>query len=452
VFECFPVTIGGAARGGKSMLLSLWQQMARHAYPGTRGLIGRSELTNLERTTLKTFKHLLGIFGFTEDDYTHNQQKNFIIFPNAGKDKAGNPIASEIILMDTKFKPSDDLGLKFGSLELTDAAIDESNETDLRIIQNIAGRVGTHLNEKYGLKEKVFESFNPSMNHIRRRYWVPFINLTEVENRKFVRALPKDNPSREAQNWIKGKIADYESGDMSESEFKRLVDGDFDYDSDPARLVEYNDIQDAYHNRFIKPDQGKKCLTIDVALDGSDRLILIAWIDRMMIDKLVVDRSSGKEVVQKIAELMAKWHIKESHIIYDADGAGNFIGGRNGFFPYANPFKNGSRPIFIKSGKNNYRTLKDFCAFKLAKALRERKYYFLAVKDDSIIKEDIDAELLQLKERNRENDTQPREIIRKDEMIKALGRSPDWLDAILMREYLDYAPKRENIGNTEYIG
>ena len=43
-------------------------------------------------------------------------------------------------------------------------------------------------------------------------------------------------------------------------------------------------------------------------------------------------------------------------------------------------------------------------------------------------------------------------MIRKDEMIKALGRSPDWLDAILMREYLDYAPKRENIGNTEYIG
>lgn len=52
---CELVLFGGAAGGSKSFLGCAWQIQRRLKYDGSRGLIGRSKLDTLKKTTLKTF-------------------------------------------------------------------------------------------------------------------------------------------------------------------------------------------------------------------------------------------------------------------------------------------------------------------------------------------------------------------------------------------------------------
>jgi phage terminase large subunit len=88
-------------------------------YPGTGWLLGRKELLNLKRTTLLTLFKVWEEYGFKAGiHYTYNQQSNIINWHNG----------SQIFLFDLGYQPSDPLYTRLGGLELTGAAVDESNE------------------------------------------------------------------------------------------------------------------------------------------------------------------------------------------------------------------------------------------------------------------------------------------------------------------------------------
>ena len=53
------VLYGGGARGGKTVLGCLWQIMMRFQYPGSVGMIGRDDFTQLMKTTFVTFKEVM---------------------------------------------------------------------------------------------------------------------------------------------------------------------------------------------------------------------------------------------------------------------------------------------------------------------------------------------------------------------------------------------------------
>ena len=89
---------GGGAGGGKSALGCYWQIKRRLRYPGTRGLIGRSELKTLKETTLKTFFEVASMQGLRPDvHYNYNRTDSVITFFNG----------SEILLKDLKLYPTD---------------------------------------------------------------------------------------------------------------------------------------------------------------------------------------------------------------------------------------------------------------------------------------------------------------------------------------------------------
>ena len=113
------ILYGGAAGGGKSILGSYWLLKNCLKYPGTRWLMGRSELKILKETTLLSFFEVCRLQGLQAEKHFHyNAQSGNISFPNG----------SSIILKDLFCYPSDPNFDSLGSLEITGAFIDECNQ------------------------------------------------------------------------------------------------------------------------------------------------------------------------------------------------------------------------------------------------------------------------------------------------------------------------------------
>jgi len=181
------VLFGGSAGSGKSFLGCFWQINRRIIYPGTRGLIGRAKLKNLRLTTMKTFmtvwselfeKHQIGI------TLSINNQDNVIYFSNG----------SEIYLKDLFLYPSDPEFTSLGSLEITDAFIDEAGEITRKARDIITSRIRYKLVKS---KPALLMTCNPSRNFIKEEF-VSDENgnkVTPAKHRLFVPSTLYDNPN-----------------------------------------------------------------------------------------------------------------------------------------------------------------------------------------------------------------------------------------------------------------
>lgn len=186
------VLYGGAAGGGKSWFGCNWQIHRRIEYPGTRGAIGRDELKRLKRTTLQTFFDCWKDFWrFNEDRVTmrYNEQSGSVQFSNG----------SEIVLLDLHQYPADPDFAALGSLEITDAFIDETTEITLKAFQILSSRIRYKLDLLPVPEPKILLAGNPAHN------WVKFRFVNDEEGnavdlkpyQAFVPALLSDNPDPE---------------------------------------------------------------------------------------------------------------------------------------------------------------------------------------------------------------------------------------------------------------
>lgn len=212
------VLYGGAAGGGKTWLGCMWQIRRRLDYPGTRGAIGRDELKKLRRTTLKTFFDCWATFWA---DSTHavtiryNEQAGSIQFSNG----------SEIVLLDLHQYPSDPDFTSLGSLEITDAFIDEATEVTEKSVQILTSRIRYRLDLLPVREPKILLAGNPAHN------WVKFRFIKDQDGnavslpdyRAFVPALLSDNPDPEFKR-IYGKTL----SQLGHYDRQRLLEGDWD--------------------------------------------------------------------------------------------------------------------------------------------------------------------------------------------------------------------------------
>lgn len=223
------VFYGGAAGGGKSWLGCVWQISNRLKYPNTRGLIGRSKLKNLRMTTLKTFIEVWeGIFKYNSAGITMriNNSDNVIYFSNG----------SEIYLKDLFYYPSDPEFASLGSMEITDAFIDEGTEITEKAFNILKSRIRYNL---IGGRRKILMSSNPAHNWVKFRYMytaegVP-VKLKDFQ--KVIIAKVQDNPDKEfVRNYIEGLL------ELPEADRRRLLDGDWMYNpNENPFLYEFRD-------------------------------------------------------------------------------------------------------------------------------------------------------------------------------------------------------------------
>lgn len=407
---------GGAASGGKSYLECVFLTSMCLAYPDTGWMLGRKELTNLKRTTLLTLFKVFKDFGITESHYNYNQQNNIITFSNK----------SQIFLFDLGYKPSDPLYTRLGGLELTGGAIDESNEVPVEAINIVKTRIGRRNNEKYGITPKLLETFNPDKGHVYYRYYKPSKDGALPPHRKFVFALPGDNPYTSEAYMEQLRQSDRVTRE-------RLLLGNFDYDDDPSAMIRVDAISDMFTNTV---DTRGKYISVDVARFGKDKTVIGLW-SGLQLDKVTTLEKAGTDVVAKeIRDIAAEQQVPFSHIVVDDDGVGGGVVDQLGG---VKRFLNNSRPFDVwdtrlhKASPANYKNLKSQCYFKLAEYVNSHK---IACKDESI-REAMTQDFSAIRQRNMDSDGKL-EVIPKDDMKDILGRSPDVADMVMMRMYFEF--------------
>jgi len=405
------VGYGGSARSGKSWIASEYLTMMCLSYQNTGWGLARKELKNLKRTTLLTLFKVFSKYGlFMGADYKYNQQDQIITFSNG----------SQIFLIDTAYQPSDPLYTRFGGYELTGIVIDESNETDFKAIEILFGRCGFRKNIDYGLPPKMLEMFNPDKGHVYTRYYEPYKHKNERTNRRFIKALPSDNPDPAVKIWIDEQIAN-----SSEVTIQRLVNGDFDYDESKDRLIENNALNDLFTNEHVKPT-GRKYITADIARLGKDDTIIRVWDGWVSTKRYVLGKSRIDETADYIKRIAIAEKISMSHTLVDEDGVGGGV--RDILKCYG--FVANSSPI----GKTNYANLKAQVSFITTKVINERNAYI--VEESPSVIQKIKQELDWVKQKDIDKDGKIY-IVAKDTVKANIGRSPDDADTIIMRGFFE---------------
>jgi len=409
------VLFGGAAGGSKSFLGCAWQIARRLKYPNTRGLIGRSKLDTLKKTTLNTFFEVAAMYGLKSGvHYTFNGQSNIIYFANG----------SEIILKDLFAYPSDPNFDSLGSLEITDFFIDEVAQVSERAVSVVRSRLRYKLNE-YGLEPKGLMTCNPSKGWLYNKFYKPWAEGTLDSRLAFVPALPGDNPKL-PESYLEELAA------LPEQLRKRLLEGDWDFDESIDIMFKTDDVLRCFRNELLS---GEKRITADIARLGQDRTVIGVWDGLSLIDIRTLTRVEITVTIDAIRELMAAHNVPLKNVLVDEDG----IGGGVKDVMKCLGFQNGS-----KATQPQYMNLKAECYYKLADLIEKGKVTMLVSAE---YKDKIAAELDMIRRENVDKDGKLA-VTPKDKLKLRHGISPDYADMLMMRAYFELKP---NYGKYSFI-
>jgi len=400
------ILYGGAAGGGKSLIGCLWLSECAQKYKGTRWLMGRSKLKTLKETTLNTFFDTCTELGIS-NQVRYNAQQNIIYFNNG----------SEIILKDLFLYPSDPNFDSLGSLEITGAFIDECNQLTYKAIQIVKSRIRYKLKE-FNLIPKMLLTCNPSKNWTYKQFYIPKLKNTLKDYRKFIQALPQDNPHL-PNSYLESLLQ------LDKNSKQRLYYGNWEYDDDPSTLIDRDSIISYFQPNHIEKGI-KKYLTIDVARKGKDNTVFRVWCGWLCVYREQIPKSGIDLVVKRAKILQKKFFIPNVNTIADEDG----VGGGVVDFLKCKGFVNNSKAL----NNENYMNLKSQCSYKMAQKIQNKEAGEIC-EDNSII-DIVTEEMEQIKLKDIDKDGKI-SIIPKEKIKEYIGRSPDDWDSIMMRYYFE---------------
>lgn len=392
---------GGAGGGGKSWLGCEWLMQCAYNLPGTRWFAGRNNLKDSRESISVTFSKVANWYGFNAYKHTNDG----ISFDNG----------SEIVFLDLTYYPfKDPMYERLGSKEFTGGWIEEAGQVHHLAFDVLKTRIGRHMNDVYRVPGKILITCNPKKNWLYRDFYRPWKEGKLKSPYAFIQALVQDNPYatedyKESLRNTKDKVTK-----------ERLFYGNWEYESDPADLCEYDAICDLFSNEHVKPT-GLPSASADLAMKGRDRFVAGHWVGNVCTIRIDKEFSPGKMIEMDLKKLMIDYGIPRSMTIVDSDGLGQYL---ESYLIGIKEFHGGSRPI-----NPEYDNLKSECAFKLAELINLRQIRIICSEAQ---KERIIDELSVLKQDHIDADTKKKGIISKEKMKEILGHSPDYLDMLIM--------------------
>lgn len=417
---------GGAKFGGKSYLGVNLIFGDAFIYPDTRYFIARNTLNDLRKWTSGTIDKVFGEWGVTPRMYKFNGQDNFYQLYND----------SRVYLVELAYKPTDPDFARFGSREFTRGWIEEEGEVMAAAAQNIEAAVGRYHNSMYDLTGKCLHTFNPSKNHLYRKYYKAAKEATLPDYRVFVNALPTDNKTPGSAEYVANlhRI-------LTQNQKQRLLFGNWDYDDDPSVMCDWSSITDVFTNEIKISGDDNKRISADLAMKGRDRFVAGVFdgnsksgiIVRIAIDKA---KASGIEIEKDIKSLMQSERAGHSKTIVDSDGMGQYL---ESYLNGIVEFHGAGSAVNVEFAK-----IKDELAYKLAELINKRLLRIICTDEQ---REKIEQQLSALKANDIDADTKKKSIVSKDIMKEQLGESPDYLDMLLMGMWFEVHKP-----STGYIG
>jgi len=441
------VWYGWGAWWWKSVLGSLWLATEIATKPWSTRAIGRSELKKIKLSTLITFKQILKDVWFSEDSYKYDDIKSQLTFKNWCR----------VVLIDLAENPSDPEFDRLWSSEYTWAFIDEAQEISDKAKQILSSRLRNltgkqyfyskskeeceewiKKNKKWVINEipklwehqvvqwvqkipKMLMTCNPWRNFI----YTDFYKLREKKDlpphRAFVQSLPTSNPFLPEAYIENLKNLD---------EVSKQLYGNFHYTDDQAYLFTIDTV-DEFFQREKTPTDWTFYLTVDAARQWKDITIITLWENCHITDIQIIKKATLTTQAQIIQPIIDKYYIPISNVIVDEVWVGGwlvdllgckwFIGNQSAINPYE------SKILHYK--KRNYQNLKVQSFFYLQRYLPKISIY-----PNCPYKEQLKEELLFIKQKDLDTDGKIQLESKKD-MKAALGRSPDYADAMSFRMY-----------------
>jgi hypothetical protein len=405
------ILFGGAKGGTKSFTGSALIFSDALIYPGTHYFIARQNLNDLTKFTTPSIIEVFSFMGLPFEKYvTYNGQNNYFQLYNNSK----------VFYIDCKYLPSDPEYHRFGSLQFTRGWFEEIGQISSLAITNLAVSVGRWKNTDFNLKRKILMTCNPNKGYAYNNFYLPQKNGTLPEYRKFIQSLPTDNKYL-TDDYLKSLDR------LPENERQRLKLGNWEYDSDPNTMIDFDMINNMFSNIYAEKD--KKKIISDIARYGSDRAIITVWEGFILSEYIIFEISSTEQIKNTINALRVKHNIQLSDVVCDEDGVGGgVVDGLR-----CKGFVNNS-----KAPNPVYQNLKSECGYKLAE-FADKIYIACDLPDKEI--EMIHQELGMLKTYDADKDGKLR-IMPKEKIKEKIGRSPDWLDVFIMRMYFEVQPNR----------
>lgn len=418
------IVFGGGAGGAKTYLGCASIIIMAQKFSGIRLLIGRESYSDLVGSTLVTFFDVCKDWGLLPGrDFIYNQQSKTITFLKTG---------SVVTLKELRYYPKDPNFDRLGSFEYTFVFLDEAQQIRGKAIEVLSTRIRYKVSEN-GLTPTMLMTCNPTKGYLYVEFYKPWREGSMKDHRIFIQALASENKYIDPTYIDKLKRRD-------KATQERLLYGNWEYDDDPTVMIEYDAITDLFSNNVATmPERTDKAfkrgdmyMTVDVARFGKDRIVIKIWYKLQVIAIYTISFGmSTTDLANEIKKLEEEYAIPRSNVIVDGGGVGGgvvdnlygcveFISGSSAFDP-------------------GYENLKTECAYKLAELANAREMGITC--DEVEIRDLIIEEIEVLKTRDADKDTNKLKIITKPDMKSLLGRSPDFLDTLIMRMWSEVRHK-----------
>lgn len=255
---------------------------------------------------------------------------------------------------------------------------------------------------------------------------------------------------------------------LSQDERARLLDGNWKVSMNAKAIADYMAVDRIFDN-FPDPSPGR-FITVDAARYGRDFLVIMVWDGWTVVWMEVMSQSSTWDITAAIEKLRRKFLIPKAQVIVDQDGVGRNtvkLGQYIGFSNNASPRID--RDPKTKQGKKDvllYDNLKTQCVYRFLE-LRVNQFqvrYEITAETCVIdgehttklkiggktwdVRDLIKADLrsfrrFELPEET--SDMKKKRIEPKELQKQIIGRSPDWGDCSMMREYFGLAPYKKGV-------
>lgn len=427
------VVYGGAVRGGKSFNLLMCLVLLARRFPGVRAAIVRKDMETLKRNTLPT------CFKVFPPKFMELVNRSSYVW------RCNNPIYQDtsnrgsVFFFGENYDKDKELQ-RWDGLEVNYFMLDQIEELQEDTFYKAIERAGSYFVPGMSLDDQpipmILASCNPTKNWVKRVIYDRYVEGTLPDDWLYIPASIHDNPH--VPQSYKDSLETLKF--TKPQEYKRRVEGDWNYLEDEDLLFDQQALQDMFENDYVR--KGVRCITADIAMKGSDLFVIGVWDGWRLEHVEYHKKTDGKQVLDKLKLAANRFRIPYRYICYDADGLGAYLGGwlRTSF-----AFKSNASPIAPygspKGFRPNYENLKAQCADLAANKVNEDLVYVSP--KHGIIKERITEDLESFRERDGEKEGYFR-LIKKEDQKKILGRSPDFGDMFIQRAVFDLITRRKS--------